>query len=89
MTTKEASERVRQQARQTGIPEDPLLLRVYQHPSKEPREVEKEFHLLLNAADHTRSETKTGGKEWFETSLEFLDAIAEVLGLTVTGEDGT
>jgi hypothetical protein len=87
MTTKDASERVRQQARLTGVPEDPLLLRVYQHPTREPRDVEKDFHVLLNAADHTRGDTKTGGKEWFETSIEFLDAIAEVLGLKVTSAE--
>jgi hypothetical protein len=87
MTSKDASERVRQQARLTGVPEDPLLLRVYQHPTRDPRDIEKDFHLLLNAADHSRGDTKTGGKEWFETSIDFLDAIAEVLELTVTSAE--
>lgn len=87
MTTKDASERVRQQARLTGVPEDPLLLRVYQHPTRDPRDIEKAFHLLLNAADHSRGDTKTGGKEGFETSIDFLDAIAEVLGLSVTSAE--
>jgi hypothetical protein len=37
---------------------------------------------LLRAADHVRdTKTTAGGTEWFETSTEFLDAIAQVLGL--------
>ena len=42
-----------------------------------------EVQLLLDAADHRRSGSATGGKEWCETSLQFLDAVARVLGLTV------
>ena len=83
MTTKDAHVRVRQQARQTGLPEDPLLLRVFQHPTRDPRDLEKDFHDLLDAADHGRTNTKTGGREWFETSVEFLDMIARKLGMTV------
>ena len=87
MTTKDAHVRVRQQARQTAIPEDPLLLRVYTHPVRDPKELEKEFHRLLDSADHSRGDTNTGGREWFETSTEFLDTIADVLGMTTTGTD--
>lgn len=84
MTSKDAGERVKQQARQTAVPEDPLLLRVYQSDTLEPRELEKTFHRLLIAADHTRAETSSaGGKEWFETSIEFLDTIAATLDLRV------
>ena len=75
-------ERVRQQARQAGMPEDPLLLRVYRSPTATPRDLERDFHKLLRAADHVRdTKTTAGGTEWFETSTEFLDAIAQVLGL--------
>ncbi|MHB1786044.1 MAG: GIY-YIG nuclease family protein [Acidimicrobiales bacterium] len=83
MTTKDAHVRVRQQARHTGLPEDPLLLRVYQHPTRDPRDLEKDFHDLLDAADHGRTDTKIGGREWFETSVEFLDMVAKKLGMTV------
>jgi hypothetical protein len=77
-------ERVRQQARQSGMPEDPLLLRVYRSSTVSPRDLERLFHRLLRAADHDRdSGTSAGGVEWFETSTEFLDTIAEVLGLEV------
>lgn len=77
-------ERVRQQARQSGMPEDPLLLRVYRSTTVPPRDLERLFHRLLRAADHDRdSGTSAGGVEWFETSTEFLDTIADVLGLEV------
>lgn len=87
MTTKEAKMRVKQQAKLTGMPEDPLLLRVYQHPTKEPKDVEKSMHRLLDAADHDRSNSTAGGREWFITSIEFLDAIAVELDLTVIDGD--
>jgi hypothetical protein len=57
-TAADARERVHLQARQTAIPEDPLLLRVYQDPNRTPRELERDFHDLLDAADHGRSETQ-------------------------------
>lgn len=79
MTTKDAGVRVKAQARQSGVPEDPLLLRVYQSDTYEPAALEKVFHRLVKAADHVRDST-SGGTEWFETSVEFLDTIAEVLG---------
>ena len=64
------------------MPEDPLLLRVYRSPTTSPRDLERDFHRLLRAADHVRdTKTTAGGTEWFETSTEFLDAIAQVLGL--------
>lgn len=89
MTTKDAEVRVRQQARQTGLPEDPLLLRVYQSDERDPRDLEKAFHRLVSAADHVCGETTTGGKEWFETSVEFLDTIAATLNLhTLQAEAG-
>ena len=79
MTTRDATTRVRQQARLTGLPEDPLILRVYRSSSRTPRQMEQAFHRLLNAADHTRDTTERGGTEWFSTSVEFLDAIAQTL----------
>lgn len=83
MTTKDAGVRVKTQARQAGLPEDPLLLRVYQSPTLEPAALERVFHRLLRAADHVREPSSSGGKEWFETSIEFLDTVAEVVGASV------
>lgn len=83
MTTRDAAVRVRQQARLTALPEDPLLLRVYQSSAMPPGQVERAFHRLLRAADHTRIDTTAGGNEWFVTSIEFLDTIAETLNLEI------
>lgn len=84
MTTRDASVRVQEQARGTAIPEQPLILRVYTSDGVDLRQAERGFHALLNAADHTRSDSpaSTGSREWFETSVEFLDTIAATLGLT-------
>lgn len=81
MTTREATSRVREQARGTAMPEEPMILRVYRSKTIEPRAAERSFHMLLNAADHTRVSNDAGGREWFETSVEFLDTVAAVLGM--------
>ncbi|MCK0114011.1 GIY-YIG nuclease family protein [Ornithinimicrobium sp. F0845] len=78
-TTNKAWGRVISQARQTGMPEDPLLLRVY--TTEDPVSVEKTYHMMLDAAGHDRSIGAAVGKEWFVTTLEFCDAIASVLNL--------
>ena len=78
-TTQGAWKRVLEQARMTGAPEDPVLLRVY--VTDVPDAFESTFHRMLVAADHTRQVTNSGGQEWFETSLTFLDEIAGTLGL--------
>lgn len=55
----------------TAVPEDPWLLRVY--PTTNSIELEQKFHAMLEAADHTRSTSRRGGREWFLTSLRILD----------------
>jgi hypothetical protein len=73
--------RFRQQERNTALPEDPLLLRIY--TSVEGKgDVERRFHLLLSAADHRRNKSRVAGSEWFLTSLKFLDALAADMALT-------
>jgi hypothetical protein len=71
----------------TGMPEAPVLLRVFLHKTLPPIEVEKKFRKALLAAGHEsvrtldkKLATKRGAKEWFATRLEFLDQIAELLG---------
>ena len=83
MTTKDAGERVKNQAKHTAVPEEPLLLRVYRSAELDPAALEKRFHRLIRAADHVREATGSAGKEWFETSVQFLDTIAEEFGLQV------
>jgi hypothetical protein len=74
-------QRFRDQTRTTALPEDPVLLRVYEAAGEDALRMEREFHDFLEAADHTRSTARTGGTEWFLTSLRFLDKIAASLGL--------
>ena len=79
-------QRFNEQTRTTALPEAPVLLLIYESKSKTAglSEIEKTFHELLEAADHDRSTARTGGTEWFLTSLKFLDKVAFVLGLTIT-----
>ena len=77
-------ERFRNQTRTTALPEEPLLLRVYPVEGGDSSSAtERTFHRLLEAADHDRSKARTGGTEWFLTSVRFLDEIASVLKLPV------
>jgi hypothetical protein len=75
--------RFRDQTRTTALPEDPVLLRVYETGDASAGEKERMFHGLLEAADHDRSKARTGGTEWFLTSLKFLDKIASSFGMPV------
>jgi hypothetical protein len=85
MSDRDVIRRFREQIRTTALPEEPILLRIYESKAKEfsLTEIEKKFHNLLEAADHDRSKARTGGTEWFLTSLKFLDKIAETLKLDV------
>lgn len=69
------------QQRTTALPEDPWLLRIY--PTRDAAAIERRFHAMLEAADHRRTESKKGGREWFLTSLRFLDWYAAELGLEI------
>ncbi len=79
-------QRFREQTRTTALPEEPVLLRIYESKDRDRSlaSIERTFHEILEAADHDRSTARTGGTEWFLTSLKFLDKIAFVLGLTIT-----
>lgn len=76
-------QRFRQQTRTTALPEEPILLRIYPTDADDSQAKEQRFHRLLAAADHERSTARTGGTEWFLTSIRFLDEVADVLGLEV------
>ncbi len=84
-TVRDPSLRISEQARQTGLPEDPVLLRIYRDSdsSRSIGDLERSVHTLLEAADHDRSRARAGGREWFVTSLKFLDAVASALKLTI------
>ena len=79
--------RIADQTRSTAMPEDPLILRVYRSENVSNSELEKKFHRILQSAGHNRTESKHGGKEWYATNLDFLDEIAEMLGLQIQGNE--
>lgn len=84
-TDSEVGNRILSQARQTAMPEDPVIVRVYHKPGTSAQELETKFHKTLDAFKQHRSAHKNqrAGKEWFATDLEKLDAIAELLDLEI------
>lgn len=82
-TTGNFERRVINSHRQTGLPEDPIVRRTYFSQSMSPKEMENKFHKLLTASG-LRTDAQYGGEEWFATTEDQLDAIAEVLGFEIT-----
>lgn len=75
-------QRFKSQTRTTALPEEPVLPRIYRTDAESTTStVEADFHRLLQAADMPRSIARTAGKEWFVTSVKFLDEVARVMGL--------
>jgi len=72
--------RLAQQRRQTEVPEDIEIIRVY--PSQHCFDDEYHFHTVLSQAGHHHKTTRAG-TEWFRTSLPMLDAIAAALNLEI------
>ena len=81
MSDSDVIRRFRHQERNTSLPEDPELLRIYTGTT-EMLPLEQRMHRLLRAADHRQNTGRASGTEWFLTSLKFLDAIAADMGLT-------
>lgn len=74
--------RVAAQSRTTALPEDPILLRIY--PCDASARAEGQFHDSLTRAGHLRPGiTSYAGKEWFLTTVDFLDEIAIERGLDI------
>jgi hypothetical protein len=93
-TGRVVEKRVSDQLRSTAMPEDPVILRVYTDPKGEAMgsevdyaALEKKFHKLLMSAGHSKTSARSGGTEWFATTLEFLDEIAETLILDIETRD--
>lgn len=81
MSDSDVIRRFLHQQRNTSLPEDPQLLRVYVG-NGEMLSIEQRMHRLLRAADHRQNSGRSSGTEWFLTSLKFLDALALDMGLT-------
>jgi hypothetical protein len=93
-TGRVVEKRVSDQLRSTAMPEDPVILRVYTDLKGEAvgsevdyAALEKKFHKLLMSAGHSKTSARSGGTEWFATTLEFLDEIAETLALEIETRD--
>lgn len=78
-------QRIVEQNRQTSMPEDPKLLRIYHKENMNIDSVEKKFHITLDRVGHERSAARRtkSGKEWFATTLDAIDAIADLLELEI------
>lgn len=82
-------QRIVDQNRQTSMPEDPVLLRIYYSEKMSTEEIEGKFHVTLDAFGHVRSAATStkAGREWFATTLEALDAVANLLNLNTEQMD--
>lgn len=78
-------QRIVEQNRQTSMPEDPKLLRIYHKESMDIESMEQKFHSTLDRVGHERSAARRtkAGKEWFASTLDAIDAIAELLDLEI------
>jgi len=78
-------QRIVEQNRQTSMPEDPKLLRIYHKDGMNLDEIEKKFHSTLDRVGHERSSARRtkAGTEWFATTLDAIDAIAELMDLQI------
>lgn len=76
MAENDVIKRFRKQERNTALPEDPWLLRIYTCDG-DIYQTEQAIHRLLRAADHRQSAGRSAGTEWFITSLRFLDEVAK------------
>lgn len=67
--------RIVEQNRQTSMPEDPKLLRIYHKDQMDIESTEQKFHITLDRVGRERSAARRtkAGKEWFASTL---DAIA-------------
>lgn len=74
--------RMREQTRTTALPEEPVLLRIYPTDEAKTSEVETRIHKTLRAFDHGRIVERMAGREWFLTTTQALDALADLMNLS-------
>jgi hypothetical protein len=85
LTTNSVWQRIVDQNRQTSMPEDPILVRVYHAEGIDLKETEAKIMNTLRRVQFEQSAARNtkAGKEWFATNEDSIDAIAELLGLTI------
>jgi T5orf172 domain-containing protein len=72
------------QKRLTWLPEEPELLRVFTCDTRRSLvDLERRLHDALDAAGHARAHGSRVGNEWFITTVEFLDSLAELAALQI------
>lgn len=78
-------QRIVDQNRQTSMPEDPKLLRIYHREGMDAKDIESKFHRTLDRVGHERSSALStkAGTEWFATTLDAIDAMAELMNLEI------
>jgi hypothetical protein len=78
-------QRIVEQNRQTSMPEDPKLLRIYHKDGMDIDAIERKFHSTLDRVGHERSSARRtkAGTEWFATTLDAIDALAELMDLQI------
>lgn len=85
LTINSVWQRIVEQNRQTSMPEDPILIRVYYGEGIDLKETESKIMNTLRRVQFEQSAARNtkAGKEWFATNEDAIDAIAELLGLTI------
>lgn len=90
-TGDEVWQRIVAQSRQTSMPEDPKLLRIYHRDGVDLVAAEKDFHETLEAFGHERATARhrKAGTEWFATTLIAMDKLAKVMKLGIESYEVT
>jgi len=84
-TTTNVWQRIIDQNRQTSMPEDPIIIRIYHAEGIDLDETERKMQETLKRVKHEQSSARytKSGKEWFATTEDSIDAIAELLNLEI------
>jgi hypothetical protein len=84
-TTTNVWQRIIHQNRQTSMPEDPIIIRIYHAEGIDLDETERKMQETLKRVKHEQSSARytKSGKEWFATTEDSIDAIAELLKLEI------
>lgn len=84
-TTTNVWQRIIDQNRQTSMPEDPIIIRIYHAEGIDLDVTERKMQETLKRVKHEQSSARytKSGKEWFATTEDSIDAIAELLNLKI------